>query len=477
MAALRGRGVFGVCRGWERFARPAHGVDAPAAGPYRGWTGPQPVQGGAVHSDAALWDSAHARRLADRQDVGGLIRLGRRVHGWRQADLGARIGCSASTISRLETHRSPADLELLRQAAHEVGVPPHVLACALGLVASSATTVAAQQQCRPEEDPLRRRTLLTAASLAAPVRLLAGMDEALAVTPDPTGSPVPADVRLGKARRLYDAGRYADLLAALPALLGDLHAQARTGRADLAHARLSSCYTLATSTLSKIGSYSRARLTGDRAATFAELSGSALAQAAAARSLGIVLRHQEQGAAAARLTQSAVDYLEASGLKTEPQRAAYAQLLCTTAYTTARAGRRDEALATLAEAQTAARGLPELAPQGRLFSITPAEVSLYAVGVHWALGDSGSALEAGRSLRAEQFSTVERKGRMHTDLARAWWQWGKPEQTATQLLAAARVCTAEVRDRPAIRKIAQDLVARHPRTVGAQDLAGVLRSA
>jgi hypothetical protein len=31
---------------------------------------------------------------------------------------------------------------------------------------------------------------------------------------------------------------------------------------------------------------------------------------------------------------------------------------------------------------------------------------------------------------------------MHTDLGRAWWQWGKPEQAAAALLSAARVSPA-----------------------------------
>lgn len=54
--------------------------------------------------------------------------------------------------------------------------------------------------------------------------------------------------------------------------------------------------------------------------------------------------------------------------------------------------------------------------------------------------------------------------RLHTDLARAWWQWGKPEPTARALLATHREAPSEVRDRrPAIRAIAVDLVRRHPR--------------
>ncbi|WP_326797996.1 helix-turn-helix domain-containing protein [Streptomyces sp. NBC_01808] len=419
------------------------------------------------HSNS-LWDSVQARRLVDRQEVGRLLRLGRVDRGWRQADLGARIGCSASTVSRLENHSRIPDLALLRQAARAVGLPTRVLARALGLQVS-ATTVTTRQQSRPLEDPLRRRTLLAATSLA-PAHLLASFDDALAATPDATGSAVPAGVRLAEAQRLYDTSRYATLIEALPTLLGDLHARARSG-GEPAQARLSACYTLATHTLSKIGAYGQARLSGDRAATYAELSGFPLAQAAAARCLGIVLRHQDHSHAAQLLTRRAVEQLERSGLRDRPHRAAYVQMLATTAYTAARAGRREEALTTLAEAQDASRGLPAQAPAANLSSITPAAVELYAVGVHRALGDSGAALQAGKTLRPEHFPTAERRGRFHTDMGRAWWQSGRPEQTARALLAAHRVAPAEVRNRPAIRSIVTDLARRHPHTIGVKELA------
>lgn len=190
-----------------------------------------------------------------------------------------------------------------------------------------------------------------------------------------------------------------------------------------------------------------------------------------------MLRHQDQPAAAERHILDAVTQVEGTGLRTDAQRSAYAQMLCTTSYTAARAGDRDQALAMMGDAVRAARDLPDVAPEGRLFPITPAAVDLYSVGVHWALGDAGAALEAGRELREGQFATAERRGRMHTDLGRAWWQWGKAEQTAAELLAAVRVSPGEVRDRPAIRQIVSDLRSRHPRVAGVRELAGAVGSA
>lgn len=319
---------------------------------------------------------------------------------------------------------------------------------------------------------MRRRSLL-AVGLAGPVALLGGLDDALASMPDPTGSSVPLDGRLAVARAHFDAGRHDKLLAALPGLLADAHHVARNHE-PVPLARLSATYSLTSQVLTKIGQYERSRLSADRATVYADWSGSPLVAAAAARELSIVLRHQDQPLSAQRHILDAVSKVEGTGLRTDAQAAAYAQMLCTTSYTAARAGDRDQATAMIRVATQAARALPQEAPAGRLFPITPAAVDLYAVGVHWALGDAGAALEAGRRLRTEQFPTAERKGRMHTDLARAWWQWAKPEQTAGELLAAVRVSPAEVRERPAIRNIVTDLRTRHAQVPGVRALVAAV---
>jgi hypothetical protein len=319
-----------------------------------------------------------------------------------------------------------------------------------------------------EEDPMRRRTLLTATAAAGPTALLIGLDDALAGTPPPPNAG-PLNARLAAARGLYDRGAHSQLLAMLPGLIADAHSAVAT-RTSLDQARLSTVYSLTTAVLTKIGSHDRARLTADRARTWAEVSGSPLASAAAARELAIVLRHQDRNAAAQHIMTAAAADIETTGLRTDASTAAYAQMLCTLAYTAARGGKRAEALAMIEEAHRAARRLPATAPAGRLFPLTPAAVDLYSVGVHWALGDAGAALEAGRKLRAEQFPTAERKARMGTDMARAWWAWNRPEQTARALLDAYRASPGEVCDRPAIRTIVGELAVRHPRTSGVREL-------
>ncbi|CAM5272399.1 hypothetical protein SAVIM338S_00011 [Streptomyces avidinii] len=318
---------------------------------------------------------------------------------------------------------------------------------------------------------MRRRPLITAAALAVPLSLMTRLESALASTPEPSSLPARTlDARLTAARGQFDAAAHAGLLRVLPGLLADTHQAAAGSRRDLDYARLSSAYTLVSQLLNKLGQYKQSRLTADRATLYAEVSGSPLAAAAATRELAAVLRHQGQEAAAQRHIEAAVARVEATGLTTDAQASAFAQMLCSSAYTAAIAGDRDQALAMIREAARASRELPDVPPAGRLFPVTPASVDLYAVGVHWALGDAGTALEAGRNLHASQFPTVERKGRMHTDLARAWWQRSKPEQTVGDLLAAARLAPGEVRDRPAIRQIVDGLYAKHPHVSGVREL-------
>ncbi|WP_432109125.1 helix-turn-helix domain-containing protein [Streptomyces sp. AA1529] len=418
-----------------------------------------------------LWNSARARESAAQRHPGALIRLGREHRSWTLAALGDRLGCSPATVSRLERRSRVVDLALVHRAAQEVGVPRHVLTTSLsppGEVASAATRVTASLR-DVEEDSMRRRTLFTATAAAGPAALLTGLDEALADVPAPTGAG-PLDTRMATARALFDKGAHQQLLTALPGLIADGHAAA-SRRRELDQARLSSVYSLATALLIKLGTYEQARRTADRARTWAEVSGSPLAAAAAAREWAIVLRHQNQHATAQRIMTSAATEVEAAGLHTDASAAAYAQMLCTLAYTAARGGQRAEALAMTEEARRAAHRLPATAPAGRLFPISPAAVDLYAVGVHWALGDAGAALEAGKNLRTEQFPTAERKARLSTDMARAWWAWNRPEQTIRALLDAYRASPGEVRDRPAIRSIVHDLAQHHPRSSGVRELS------
>ena len=294
----------------------------------------------------ALWSSHRAQAILQGRDVGGAIRLARQARSWRQADLAAACGYSASTISRLENgRRAGTDVAMIRQVATTAGVPPDLLGDLLGLTTAPPVTVAPQTS-RPAEtdDPMRRRTLMTAGLTAVPLALLTGLDDALAVLPEPKSPLTPAQIiaRLSRARRQFDSGDLTRLIAELPDLLAAANHTAEDTSAPERYALLAGCYDLATETLNKIGSYQASRITADRATAAAKLSGSPVAMAAAARSLSMVLCHEDRRQLADRVTHAA----------------AYAQLLATCAYTAAQAGDRARALELIIDAGKAAARLP-----------------------------------------------------------------------------------------------------------------------
>jgi transcriptional regulator with XRE-family HTH domain len=424
----------------------------------------------------ALWHSARAQALLKARDLGGMIRFARQTLGWRQDDLASAAGYSRSTISRLETgRRAGIDLDMIRQVAQAAKIPARVLGVLVGLPAPATDTVTHTVAGVEEDDPMRRRQLM-ATGLAIPLGLLTGLDDALALLPAPTSAGDAEEItrRLARARHRFDTGDLTALIAELPDLIATADQGADQLGEPAAHARLAACYDPATETLNKIGRYGSSRITADRATSQAAMSGSPIAMAAAARSLGIVLRHENRHQIADRLTLDAATRLEATGLASPGQFAAFAQMLCTCAYNAAQAGDRDRALELIGDAERAATRLPARPVPGQPFSVTPAQVRLYRVGMHWSLGDAGSAIHAGRDLHPSQFATPERRGRLHTDMARAWWQWGKPEPTAQRLLAAYQHAPGEVRDRPGIRAIAGQLVEHHPRVPGVRQLAAAI---
>ncbi|WP_116025583.1 hypothetical protein [Thermomonospora umbrina] len=88
---------------------------------------------------------------------------------------------------------------------------------------------------------------------------------------------------------------------------------------------------MASEALHKVGRTHTAEIAADRATTYADRSGDPTAQAMAARSLGVVLRHQGRPLLAEQITSAAAVRLERSGLTTARAANAFAQILCSSA--------------------------------------------------------------------------------------------------------------------------------------------------
>lgn len=97
------------------------------------------------------------REAAAAGRVGEVIRLLRRAHGLNQHQLGAAIGRSQSTISRIERGGSGTrDVETLRRLGNKLGIAPVML----GLAERPSPN-------RPSEPPVNRRELLFGGGAAA----------------------------------------------------------------------------------------------------------------------------------------------------------------------------------------------------------------------------------------------------------------------------------------------------------------------
>jgi transcriptional regulator with XRE-family HTH domain len=418
--------------------------------------------------------------------AGQIVRSARKAANMTLAELGKRCGYSAAQVSRYERGLTRlTDITLLRTFVTVLSIPP----ATLGLSAPGDSPGAVESPDSPsgtrrvavdgsgKDDPVRRRDLLLSAGLAAPATLLARVDAALAIMPAPSirASAAGVSALLAHARADFDDGRLNALVRRLPDLLAaghDLHDQSPGDERHLA--LLAGCYDLASGALHKSGSPQAARISADRAVTYARLSGDPAAEGMAARSFAVVLRHEGRPDLAAAVTRAAAGRLTATGLRTSRAANALAQVLCTAAYSTAQAGDHGDADAMITEARDiASRATAGLANIPRC-TITPAQAALYQVGVWWSLGEPGKALHAARGLHPAQFPTPERRARLFTDLARVWDQAGKPERAITALLSASRHAASEIRDRTSIRTLASGLVRGHPSAAGAGQLAGLL---
>ncbi len=85
-------------------------------------------------------------------------------------------------------------------------------------------------------------------------------------------------------------------------------------------------------------------------------------------------------------------------------------------------------------------------------------MTLYEVSIAQALGDSGTAIARARTLRPATIPTAERQGRFWIDVACAFHQWRKPESCYRALLAAERAAPDEVRYRPPVQFMTEDLL-------------------
>jgi transcriptional regulator with XRE-family HTH domain len=436
-----------------------------------------------------LWDSPRAKAAAAAGRRGEIVRFARRAAGWRQADLGARTGYSAATISRFETGRRPlADLDTLLRFCRVLAIPPAVFgltapgrndspAPASAPAGACGTKVVTGQARNGEggDDPVKRRELLAGVASVAAARMIAvraATGAAPAGAADPRarnlldllmvpGPALPSSVTslersAAAARASFNACRYHLLSQRLPGLISQLAASvpaaATSGqRADLLRLTCDA-YCLASELCVKLGEDAIAWVTADRALEAARRSRDPLAMAIASRRVSIAMRRQGHHRAAVSVLTSTATGLDTGTGNRPRELAAYASLLSTAAYTAAKSSHQHQALELIAEAGEAAARLPAGTP-----GFDAAYLTQYQVGVHTCLGDPASALRHASQLTPRALPTPQRRARFCIDTARAWMAYGNPGKTLEALLAAEHFAPEEA-CRPSVRAIAADLL-------------------
>jgi transcriptional regulator with XRE-family HTH domain len=438
-----------------------------------------------------IWRSTPMQDAIARGDPGAIVRLVRRARDITLADLGAAVGYTAASLSRMERGKQPMrDMVLLQRVSDALDIPPQLLGLAPQHGRAmphtngpnrlfTATRVGPEPTSEEGEDPVRRRNLLaglagaTTSAVLGPVPTaaarpnLSGLEDLLlyrqqastVLGPEPSLATVTAAVEA--SRRDFGACRYDRLARALPARIALARVLGTDGMPEQSAAAAAQLYNIATRLCIKLGEDGLAAVTADRALTAAFGGADALTVAEANRMVSSAWRRQGHLARATEIAVRAADQLADD--RTAPGAARLSvrgNLYATAAYTAAKQGDRHIAHTLLAEAEATADQLGRDATlQGAVFG--PSQVLLHQISVCHLLGDAGQAIEHARRVDVAQLPTTERQARYWIDVARAFDQWGKPDRCYRALLAAEQAAPQEVR-RGAVRTMTADLI-RHDR--------------
>ncbi|MFF2951781.1 helix-turn-helix domain-containing protein [Kitasatospora sp. NPDC057965] len=422
---------------------------------------------------------------------GKFIALRRAEMEWTQLRLAAELNRSEVWMSLVERDlQQVKDLTLLRRLAE-------VLGCELGELMALRQPASDRPRYRPrksssatltstsaaEEDDVRRRPFLTlaAAALFTPVvgqqaaraetaSPLADLEDLLLYgagrIPTPHREPTHASVAaaLLMSRQEFKAARYDALAKALPSRIV---AAQTVGSAEERALNVAQLYNLAVRLCIKLGDNNLVAITADRALTAARDGGDPLVVAEAQRMVSSAWRRQGSLARATDIVVVAAEDLLVDTTVPESARlAARGDLYATAAYTAAKTGNRAYAHSLIREAADSAAAASRAS--GLMDGVQG--VALHELSVHYELGDAGRAIELASTIDPSTLPTAERQARFFTDVARAFDQWGKPEQCYRALLAAEEAAPQEVR-RGAVRDLASTLLRHDRKLPGVRDFA------
>ncbi|WP_055545795.1 helix-turn-helix domain-containing protein [Streptomyces sp. NBRC 110028] len=400
------------------------------------------------------------------QEIGAELRGARCRARLTQAQVGKGGGYSASAVSRIEAGRMRLEYDRLLAFAAFLGIPPDRLT---GTPVPGCGPVDTVGHPANEEDAVRRRSLFTGAlaigataALGSPQTSVAadlaasraGLEDALLSGLPPCDSAPTAVAVQGavmRARAALEAGAYQELDAALPQQLALATAAVGEGHGTEA---LSALYAIAARVAIKAGDDHLLIVAADRAVQAARDGGHPLALAEAHRMVSSGYRRAGRYDRAAQVAVRAAEELaSARGIPAGARASAQGQLLATAAYTAAKGADRSGAMELLARARAVA-GRSDEHTVGGWFG--PRQVALHEVSVHQVLRAPDRAVAAARRVDPRGLP-LERAARLDLDVARAYNDWGRPEECLRALLSVERAVPQEVR-RPGTRALTAGLL-------------------
>jgi transcriptional regulator with XRE-family HTH domain len=387
--------------------------------------------------------------MTNRAGVGARVAAIRKTRGWTARELAHRARVSYSLLAKAETGAVPATPALIGAVARALGV--------------DITRITGQ----PYEEPGGAAALQ---GTVAPLRraLLAyDLPPETDVRPRSTDE-LRADVIA--VSLLGRRARYLQLSQRLPGLVEELQvAIAAAGEPDrpALYALLAEAYGGISGLAHQLGYADLRALTLDRIEWAARQSGDPLRVARTQWSRGASLlgaAAYDHGLALMERTRAEIGGDRTNELD-DPARSVYGSLHLRSAVLAARAGRRQQADAHLAEAQdVAATARPGANHYGMEFG--SANVALHRVSVAVEMSDGALALTRAREVeRAGHLGGLPpvRVGHYHIEVARAWLQAGDSRRALAALRRAMRVAPQQARCHPMVREAVRAIAHAEPR--------------
>ncbi|MFH8343102.1 helix-turn-helix domain-containing protein [Streptomyces sp. AM6-12] len=400
------------------------------------------------------------------------FQFGRRVNYWRtrrrmsRQEFAYLMGKSLRWVEELEGGRRQADpqLSVMRLAALRLGITLE------RLIADVIDTECVEES---EIDAVRRA--------------LHRHDVITGASDDSSDEPLPVEQlqrSLTYARTGFQAGHFAQLGSAIPALLVDATRATQHHRGDdqlTAYELLSLSLELTEAAAIKWGDTELALIAGHRAVAAAERSENPVIMASAARHLGDAMTNHGQADAAIQFVLASAQRLQAELLRTGPEGfSVLGMLYLKAAMASAAAAEADDD-----NPEAHARRVPEHLDQAdehadRLghddnllwTSFGPTNVKCYRVAAHVQLSEGADAIAAAADITAPAFASLPKERRAHllADRALGELQAGQRETAVDTLLAAEELAPEEVQCRPRTKTTVENL-----RLLGAGSAEGRLR--